>query len=230
MGPRGRGAGPETPGEEVAPPQQEGPDQPRPPHPGKGRRQAPEVTREWPAAGPAPRPPTHPWPLVLMAGLLALVFMGLVPGLTPPPSPRRPPSGPMPRDACPAEQAARWTGYPLDAPGRGGPGTSRSTASRVPEVTHEWPAEAPRHAVEPLDVPVLAAAAAGLAATILLVPSIDDRGGVLLAALLIYLAAATILVVASRWAMTSEERALRRAGEWPIMRRTPPSEGHMMVG
>ena len=80
MGPRGRRAGPEAPGEEVAPPQQEGSHQPRPPHPGKGRRQAPEVTREWPAAGPAPRPPTLPWPLVLMAGLLALVALGLVPG------------------------------------------------------------------------------------------------------------------------------------------------------
>jgi len=80
MGPRARGAGPEAPGEEVAPPQQEWPDQPRSPHPGKGRRQAPEVTREWPAAGPAPRPPTFPWPLILMAGLLALVLMGLVPG------------------------------------------------------------------------------------------------------------------------------------------------------
>ena len=139
MAARARGA--EAPGDarEVAPPRQEGPDRPRPSHPGKGRRQAPEVIRE-------------------------------------------------------------------------------------------WPAEASRHAIEPLDVPLFVMAAAALAATILLLPRVNDRGGVLLAALLIYLAAATILVVASRWAMTSEERALRRAGEWPIMRRTPPSEGHMMVG
>jgi len=84
MGPRGRGTGPEALEEEVAPPQQEGPDQPRPPHPGKSRRQAPEVTREWPVDRPTPRPPAFPWPLVLMAGLLALVLMGLVPGLTTP--------------------------------------------------------------------------------------------------------------------------------------------------
>ena len=84
MGPRGRGAGPEAPEEEVAPPQQENSHQPKAPHPSKGRRQAPEVTHEWPVDRPAPRPPTHPWPLVLMAGLLALVLMGLVPGLTTP--------------------------------------------------------------------------------------------------------------------------------------------------
>ena len=78
MDPRGGQAGPEAPGEEVAPPRQEGPDQPRSPHP--SRRQAPEVTREWPADRPAPRPPTRPWPFVLMAGLLALVLMGLIPG------------------------------------------------------------------------------------------------------------------------------------------------------
>ena len=82
MGPRARGAGPETPEEEVALPQQEGPHQPRSPHP--GRRQAPEVTHEWLADQPAPRLPPFPWPLVLMAGLLALVLLGLVPGLTTP--------------------------------------------------------------------------------------------------------------------------------------------------
>ena len=53
---------------------------------GVSRRQsrAPEVTREWPADGPAPRPPTRPWPLVLMANLLALVALGLAPGLATP--------------------------------------------------------------------------------------------------------------------------------------------------
>ena len=82
MGHRARRAGPEAPGEaqEVAPPQQESLHQPRPPHPGKGRRQAPEVTREWPADGPAPRPPAFPWPSVLMASLLVLIFIGLVLG------------------------------------------------------------------------------------------------------------------------------------------------------
>ena len=82
MDPRGGPAGAEPVGEarEVAQPEQESSLQPRPPHPSKGRRQAPEVTREWPAAGPTPRPPIFPWPLVLMAGLLAIVLMGLVPG------------------------------------------------------------------------------------------------------------------------------------------------------
>ena len=70
--------------EEVAHLQQEKSHQPRSSHPGKGRRQAPEVTREWPAVGPTPGSPAFPWPLVLMAGLLALVLMGLVPGLTTP--------------------------------------------------------------------------------------------------------------------------------------------------
>ena len=37
------------------------------------------MTREWPVDKPTPKPPAFPWPLVLMAGLLALVFMGLVP-------------------------------------------------------------------------------------------------------------------------------------------------------
>jgi hypothetical protein len=79
---RGRRACPESTGEarEVAPQQWEGSHQPRAPHPGKGRRQAPEVTREWPADRATPRPPTFPWPLVLVAGLLALVILGLVPG------------------------------------------------------------------------------------------------------------------------------------------------------
>jgi len=82
MGPRERGAGPEAIGEarEVAPPQQEGPNQPRATHPGKVRRQAPEVTREWSAGRAAPRPSAFPWPLVLMAGLLALILLGLIPG------------------------------------------------------------------------------------------------------------------------------------------------------
>jgi len=84
VGPRGRGTCPEEAGEEVARSQPEAPDRPRATHPGKSRRQAPEVTREWPADQPAPRPPAFPWPLVLMAGLLALIFMGLVPGLTTP--------------------------------------------------------------------------------------------------------------------------------------------------
>jgi len=43
-------------------------------------RRAPEVTQEWPADRPAPKPPAFPWPLALMAGLLALVALGLVPG------------------------------------------------------------------------------------------------------------------------------------------------------
>jgi hypothetical protein len=43
-------------------------------------RRAPEVTREWPATDRPPTRPARPWPLVLMAGLLALVLMGLTPG------------------------------------------------------------------------------------------------------------------------------------------------------
>ena len=35
---------------------------------------------EWLPGRPAPRPPAIPWPAILMAGLLALVFIGLVPG------------------------------------------------------------------------------------------------------------------------------------------------------
>ena len=82
MVPGGGQAGPEPVGEarEVAQPEQEKSLQPRAPNPGKSRRQAPEVTGEWPADRPAPRPPVLPWPLVLMAGLLALVAMGLIPG------------------------------------------------------------------------------------------------------------------------------------------------------
>ena len=86
MVPGGGQAGAEPVGEarEVAQPEQEKSLQPRSPHPGKSRRQAPEVTHEWPTARPTPRPPTLPWPLVLMAGLLTLVVLGLVPGLTTP--------------------------------------------------------------------------------------------------------------------------------------------------
>jgi len=82
VGHRARRARPEALGEasEVAQPEQESSHQPRPPHPGKSRRQAPEVTGEWPADRPAPRPPAFPWPLVLVAGLLALIALGLVPG------------------------------------------------------------------------------------------------------------------------------------------------------
>jgi len=80
--PGGGQAGAEPVGEarEVAQPKPEKSLQPRPPHPSEGPRQAPEVTREWPVDEPTPRPPTFPWPLVLMAGLLALILMGLVPG------------------------------------------------------------------------------------------------------------------------------------------------------
>ena len=42
-------------------------------------RRAPEVTREWPADRPLARPAPLDWPLVLVAGLLALVLLGLVP-------------------------------------------------------------------------------------------------------------------------------------------------------
>jgi hypothetical protein len=38
------------------------------------------MTREWPVDKPTPKPPVFPWPLVLMAGLLGLVALGLVPG------------------------------------------------------------------------------------------------------------------------------------------------------
>ena len=41
------------------------------------------MTREWPVDEHAPKPPACPWPIVLMAGLLALVLMGLVPGRLP---------------------------------------------------------------------------------------------------------------------------------------------------
>jgi len=43
-------------------------------------RRAPEVTGEWPADNPPARPAPLDWPLVLMAGLLALLLLGLAPG------------------------------------------------------------------------------------------------------------------------------------------------------
>ena len=79
MDPRGRQAAPDQ-DEGVSP-------TPELPREGEGPAvsrhsplQAPEVTREWPAEEREPLKEPTPWPFVLMAGLLALVLMGLVPG------------------------------------------------------------------------------------------------------------------------------------------------------